>query len=118
MASPDKTLLVEKISYAEEALGRLKEKLHELLKHIEYEHRRVLKELETLEESEAKVDIETFDRVSQILQDAWTKAMSASSRLQELDEDLSECDAIMTRSIAKLQTRSDLRKEQSDSEES
>jgi len=111
MNSPDKTLLVEKISYAEEALGSLKEQLHELLKHIEYEHQKVLEELKTLEQSEAEVDTETFDRISQLLQDAWTKAMSASSRLQEFDADLSECDAIMTKSIAKLRARHESREE-------
>lgn len=118
MTSPDKTLLIEKISYAEEALERLKDQLQELTKHIEHEHGRMLEELETLEASEAEVDVETFDRISQLLQDAWTKAMSASSRLQELDADLDECETIMTGSITELQTRSELRKEQTDSRKS
>jgi len=117
MTSPDKTILLEKISYAEEALERLKDELEELLNHIEYEHGRVLEELQSLEESENEVDMETFDRISQLLQDAWTKAMSASSRLQELDADLSECDIIMTRSINNLRSRRESRKEQSNSRE-
>ncbi len=105
MNSPDKTLLVEQISYAEEALERLKEQLHELLEHIDYEHQRILEELKTLEEMEDEVDTETFNRVSQLLQDAWIKAMSASTRLEDMDRDLSDCDATMMANIAKLKRR-------------
>jgi len=111
MASPNETLLVEQISYAEEALERLKERLRELLKHIEYEHQRVLGELKTLEEMENEIDTETFDRISWLLQDAWTKAMSACTRLQDLDKDLSECDIVMSSNIAKLEARRRLREE-------
>lgn len=102
MKSPDKTLLVEQISYAEEALERLKEQLHELLEHIDYEHQRILEELKTLEEMEDEVNTDTFNRVSRLLQDAWIKAMSACTRLEDMDKDLSECDATMMVNITKL----------------
>lgn len=105
MVSPKKTLLVEQISYAEEALRRLKLQLHDLFKDIESEYERVFEELKKLEEKEAVVDEKTFDRVNQILQDAWTEAMSARVRLQDLDEDLHHVDTIMAKVLAKLRAR-------------
>lgn len=105
MVSPEKTLLVEQISYAEEALRRLKVELHDLFKDIESEYEKVLDELKNLEENETSVDEETFARVNQVLQDAWTKAMSARVRLQDLDNDLHQVDAIMAEKIAKLRAK-------------
>jgi len=105
MVSPEKTLLVEQISYAEEALRRLKAELHDLFKDIESEYEKVLDELKNLEENETSVDEETFARVNQVLQDAWTKAMSARVRLQDLDNDLHQVDAIMAEKIAKLRAK-------------
>ena len=105
MASPKKTLLVEQISYAEEALGRLKVQLHQLFEDIEREYERVLKELKNLEENETKVDDQTFDRVNRILQHAWTRAMSSRARLRDLDDDLHELDSIMSDNLAKLRSR-------------
>ena len=105
MVSPEKTLLVEQISYAEEALRRLKAELHDLFKDIESEYEKVLDELKNLEENETSVDEETFTRVNQVLQDAWTKAMSARVRLQDLDNDLHQVDAIMAEKIAKLRAK-------------
>jgi len=105
MVSPEKTLLVEQISYAEEALRRLKAELHDLFKDIESEYEKVLDELKNLEENETSVDEETFARVNQVLQDAWTKAMSSRARLQDLDNDLHQVDAIMAEKIAKLRAK-------------
>lgn len=107
MASPKKTLLVEQISYAEEALGRLKVQLHQLFEDIEREYERVFRELKNLEENETRVDEETFDRVNRILQRAWTEAMSSRTRLQDLDDDLHELDTIMSESLARLQSNRD-----------
>jgi thymidylate synthase ThyX len=105
VASPKKTLLVEQISYAEEALRHLKEQLHELFKHFEHEHQRVVEELKILEEREEEVDLEDFRRVSQLLQDICTEAMSTRNRLQDLDQDLDKCDVIMATIMAKRNTR-------------
>lgn len=107
MASPKKTLLVEQISYAEEALRRLKVQLHQLFEDIEREYERVFNELRNLEENETKVDEETFDRVNKIIQQAWTEAMSSRTRLQDLDDDLHKLDAIMSRSLEKLRSNRD-----------
>ncbi len=107
MASPKKTLLVEQISYAEEALGRLKVQLHQLFEDIEREYERVFNELKNLEENETIVDEETFDRVNRVLQLAWTEAMSARTRLQDLDDDLHELDTIMSNSLARLRSNRD-----------
>lgn len=105
MASPKKTLLVEQISYAEEALRNLREQLHKLLEHFEYEYQRVAEELKNIEKREVEVDEETFERVNRLLQDAWIKAMSARNYLQDLDKDFSDCDAIMASVIIKLKNR-------------
>jgi len=107
MASPKKTLLVEQISFAEEALGRLKVQLHQLFEDVEREYEKVFRELKNLEESETRVDEETFDRVNRILQHAWTEAMSSRTRLQDLDDDLHELDAIMSERLARLQSNRD-----------
>jgi len=107
MASPKKTLLVEQISYAEEALGRLKVQLHQLFEDVEREYERVFNELKNLEENETRVDEETFDRVNRILQHAWTEAMSSRTRLQDLDDDLHELDAIMSERLARLRSNRD-----------
>ena len=107
MASPKKTLLVEQISYAEDALRRLKVQLHQLFEDIEREYERVFSELKNLEENETKVDEETFDRVNKIIQQAWTEAMSSRTRLQDLDDDLHKLDAIMSSSLEKLRSNRD-----------
>lgn len=107
MASPKKTLLVEQISYAEEALRKLKSQLHQLFEDIEREYERVFTELKSLEESEAEVDEETFDRVNRILQHVWTEAMSSRTRLQDLDDDLHELDTIMTKRLVRLRSKRD-----------
>lgn len=105
MASPRKTLLVEQISYAEEALKGLKGQLHELFTDIEAEYARVFKELQMLEESESSVSEETFDRINQILQEAWTQTMSVRVRLQDLDKDLHVVDNLMADALDKLGVR-------------
>jgi DNA repair exonuclease SbcCD ATPase subunit len=107
MASPKKTLLVEQISYAEEALRRLKAQLHQLFEDIEREYQRVFNELKNLEENETKIDEETFDRVNKIIQQAWTEAMSSRTRLQDLDNDLHKLDGIMSSSLEKLRSNRD-----------
>jgi DNA repair exonuclease SbcCD ATPase subunit len=107
MASPKKTLLVEQISYAEEALRRLKAQLHQLFEDIEREYQRVFNELKNLEENETKIDEETFDRVNKIIQQAWTEAMSSRTRLQDLDSDLHKLDGIMSSSLEKLRSNRD-----------
>jgi hypothetical protein len=105
MASPQKTILVEQISYAEESLRRLKVQLHQLFEDIDREYKIVLKELRTLEENETIIDEETFDRVNKILQNAWTEAMSSRKRLQDLDDDLHKLDTIMSDRLAKLRSK-------------
>ena len=105
MASPKKTLLVEQISYAEEALRNLKGQLHQLFTDIENEYERVLDELKNLEDSENEVDEKTFDRVNKIIQRAWTETMSCRKRLNDLDNDLHELDNIMSKSLVKLRSK-------------
>ena len=105
LSSPRKTLLIEQISYAEEALRNLTKQLHELFEHVEFEYKRVVEELKALEANESEIDVETFDQINQTLQDAWTNAMVARNRLQKIDKDLSECDVTMIDVIAKLKTR-------------
>lgn len=105
MASPKKTLMIEQISYAEEALRHLKVQLHQLFKNIENEYDKVFEELKNLEENETSVDEETFERVNQVLQDAWTETMSARVRLQDLDKDLHKIDALMTDKLAKFRAK-------------
>lgn len=113
MASPKKTLLVEQISYAEESLKSLKVELHEFFKDIECEYDKVLEELKKLEENEVSVNEETFDRVNQVLQDAWTTSMTARNRLQDLDEILHEIDAVMSEALAELgKNKSDIGEEE------
>jgi len=108
MSSPRKTLLVEQISFAEEALQNLTTQLHELFKHVEFEHKRVVEELKTLKISEEAIDEETYGRINEILNDAWTNAMSARNRLQQIDKDLTDCDNTMTNIIAKLKSKQPL----------
>lgn len=102
MTSSKKTLLVEQISYAEEALENLKGELYEFFKDIELEYEKVFEELNKLEESEEDVKEETFDRVNQIIQDAWTTTMSARNCLQYLDETLHKLDDTMCEALAVL----------------
>lgn len=102
MASPRKTQLVERISYAEEALRSLKGQLQGLYAHFEEEHQRVSEELQLLVEREEEIDEETFTRVDAFLEDAWTRAMSARNNLKDLDDDLDNCDRIMSALFAEL----------------
>jgi hypothetical protein len=102
VASPKKTQLVERISYAEEALRNLKDQLHELYVHFEEEHQRVSEELKLLVAREEEIDEETFTMVDAFLEDAWTRAMSARNNLKDLDDDLDNCDRIMSALIAEL----------------
>ncbi|MCK4952490.1 hypothetical protein KAS14_01715 [Candidatus Bathyarchaeota archaeon] len=105
LSSPRKTLLIEQISYAEEALRNLTKQLHELFEHVEFEYKRVVEELKALEANESEIDVETFDQINQTLHDAWTNAMVTRNRLQKIDKDLNECDVTMMDVIAKLKTR-------------
>ena len=105
MATPRKTLFIEQISYAEEALQNLTTQLHDLFKHVEFEHKRMFEELKTLKISEAEIEEEIFERINEILNDAWTNAMSAQNRLQQIDEDLSDCDSTMMNILTKLKSK-------------
>lgn len=105
LASPRKTLLIEQISYAEEALRNITKQLHGLFEHVEFEYKRVAKELKALEANESEIDVETFYQINQTLQDAWTNAMVARNRIQKIDKDLIECDVTMIDVIAKLKIR-------------
>jgi hypothetical protein len=60
MCSPRKVLLVEKISYVEEALKHLRKQLRSIAIHIDVEYEKVVKELEMLKSREHEVSEETF----------------------------------------------------------
>jgi len=87
----------------EEALRHLREELKKLISHINTEHQRIMQELEFLELREKDVTEQTFDRITDLLQDAWEKAMSARNRLQDLDKDFDNCDEFIREMIAKLE---------------
>jgi hypothetical protein len=70
MSSPRKTLLIEKISYVEEALKHLQKELRNIDDHIDLEHQKVGEELEIMELKENEVTEETFSRINDFLQDA------------------------------------------------
>jgi dsDNA-specific endonuclease/ATPase MutS2 len=99
MSSPRKTLLIEKISYVEEALKHLQKELRNIVDHIDLEYQKVSQELEIIELKENEVDEETFIKINDFLQDAWTKAMLARNRLQELDEDFLKAEELMEKRI-------------------
>ena len=102
MSTPQKTLLVENISYAEEALRNIRDELKKLISHIDNEYQRILKESEFLDAKEEEVTEETFSRINALLQDAWMKAMSARNHLQDLDEDFEKCEEIMKKTMVEL----------------
>ena len=105
MSTPKKTLLIEKISYAEEGLKNIRKELRSLIDEIDIEFQIIIQELEILEAREGEISEQTFNRINNLLQDAWMRAMSARSRLKDLDLDLDfhECDEIMKRTIYELE---------------
>jgi len=105
LVSPEKTLIIEQISYAEEALKRLKKELHTLFKDIEIEYEQVLGELNHLEKSETVCTEETFEHINQTLQNTWTKTVSTRNRLHDLDKNLHEINKIIPGCIMKLKSK-------------
>ena len=105
MFSPKKTLIIEQISFAEEALKRLKKELHSLFKDIEIEYEQVLEELKKHEKSEAICTEETFERVNKTLQNTWTKTISTRNRLQDLDKNLHDIHKLISSCIIKLKSK-------------
>ena len=104
MSTPKKTLLIEKISYVEEGLKHIRKEMRSLLDDIDIEYQRIVQELEILEAREGEITEQIFDRVNDLLQDAWMRAMSARSRLKDLDVDFHKCDELMKKTIDTLET--------------
>jgi len=103
MFTPKKTLIVEKISYAEEGLKHIRRELRSLIDDVDIEYQRIIQELEILEAREGEITEQTFNSINDLLQDAWMRAMSARNRLKDLDVDFHECDELMTKTINELE---------------
>jgi len=103
MLTPKKTLLIEKISYAEEGLKHIRRELRVLLDEIDIEYLRIVQELEILEAREGEITEQIFNIINDLLQDAWMRAMSARSRLKDLDVDFHKCDDLMKNAIDELE---------------
>ena len=103
MLTPKKTLLIEKISYAEEGLKHIQKEVRSLIDDIDIEYQRISQELEILEAREGAITEQTFDSINDLLQDAWMRAMSARSRLKDLDVDFHKCDELMIKTIDELE---------------
>ena len=95
MSTPQKTLLIEKISYIEEAFRHIRETLKALINHIEIEYEKVIPEFDFLKTKENEISEQTFNKINGLLEDAWEKAMLARKYLEDLDDDFVKCDEIM-----------------------
>ena len=73
--------------------------MRNIVDHIDLEYQKVSQELEIIELKENEVNEETFIKINDFLQDAWTKAMLARNRLQELDEDFLKAEELMEKRI-------------------
>ena len=103
MLTPKKTLLIEKIPYVEEGLKHIRRELRSLLDDIDIEYLRIVQELEILEAREGEINEQIFNIINDLLQDAWMRAMSARSRLKDLDVDFHKCDDLMKNAIDELE---------------
>ena len=72
------------------------------IKCLEIEYQRITQELEIIDAREGEVTEQTLNRINDLLQDAWMKAMSARSRLKDLDTDFHKCDEIMKKTILQV----------------
>jgi hypothetical protein len=100
MSSPRKTLLIEKISYIEEAFKHLRKELKSIVDHVNLEYEKVVQEMNMLELRENEVSEETFGRINDLLQDAWMNAMMARKRLRDLAEDFLKAEELMERRLS------------------
>ena len=109
MSTPQKTLLVEKISYAQEALKHIRDELKALVNHIDGEYQIITQELEFLESRENEVSERTFSWINAFFQNAWERAMLARNNLKDLADDFAICEEDLKKLITEIKKARKLR---------